>query len=539
MRRLERSRARARAVCTMVPLLGLLAVIGVPGQAPAQDGTGGEALPSFDVWEYRVTGNTLLERTVIERTVYEHLGPGRTIEDVEAASRALEVQYKEAGYPTVLVNIPEQDVSEGVVHLEVIQGKVERLRVANSRYFSLGRIRKGIPALAEGKVPHFPKVQEQIADLNRVSRDRRITPVFRPGRRTGGVEAELRVEDRLPLHGSLVVDDRNTQNTSRTRASAGVRYTNLWQRHHTASVEFQVAPEDPEDSRVLSGTYLIPLPSEDLLVFYGVKSESDVATAGDITVIGDGTILGTRYIKPLPGVRGFFQTLTLGLDYKDFDEDVSLQDGGTLETPIDYLNFVAEYRGGVRAEHSNFSFNAGVNFGVRGLENSTQEFDDKRFQGAPNYFYFSLGAQYLRDFGAHGQVFAAADSQFSPSPLVSNEQFAAGGVDSVRGYFESQLLGDDGLNLSFELRSRSFAGAVSDELRDLRFHAFLDAAAIRLREPLPGQEGGQEIASAGLGMRVSGPFGLTTAVDWAVPLLESGTVGEGESRFHFSIEYEM
>ena len=521
---------RAAAVALAV----LLAAGRVGAQAVVE-----ENLPTFDIWEYAITGNTLVDRREIERTVYPYLGPDKTISDVETAARELEILYKESGYPTVIVNIPEQNVSEGIVTLDVVQGEVDRLRIVNSRYYSLGKIREAVPSLAEGKVPYFPQVQEELADLNRVSADRRVRPVFKAGRTTGAVAAELQVEDRLPLHGSVRIDDRDTQNTTRLRTTVGARYTNLWQRNHSISMNYQVAPERTADSKVLSGTYLIPLPNRDLLVFYGVNSDSDVATAGDINVIGNGIIVGARYIKPLPVGEDYFHSLTFGIDYKDFDEDVSLDPEETLQTPIEYMHFSAEYRGGLTKERSRFNFKTGVNFGVRDLFNSEFEFEDKRFLAKPNYFYLRAGADYLYDFGKYGQVFVSAEGQVSPSPLINNEQFTIGGVATVRGYFESQLLGDDGLIGRAELRSPSFAGAVYEELRELRLFAFADGGLVHVRERLPGQQRGQEIASAGFGALIRGPLGLNGSVAWAFPLQESGVVDVGESRLHFFFEYEM
>ena len=517
----------------------MLASASPPPARAQQGGAAAQGAPAFHVWEIRVEGNTLLERVEVERTVYPHLGPDRTIEDVERAQRALERLYRDSGYPTVLVNIPEQDASDGVVTLEVVQGRVDRLRISGSRYFSLGRIRAGVPALAEGKVPYFPQVQEELGRLNRASSDRRITPIFRPGRTPGAVEVELKVKDRLPLHASLEINDRASRDTSRLRASASLRYANLWQRHHSLALQAQVAPRDTDDSRVLSGTYVMPLDGGDLLALYGVRSESDVATAGDIAVIGNGTILGARYVIPLAPGDDYFHSLVLGVDHKDFDESVELLGGDTLNTPIDYRSFMTKYQGTVLAEGAEGAFNVGASFGVRGLGNTEAEFENKRFKARPNYFHLNAGAEYTRDLASGHQAFVAADLQLAGGPLVSNEQFSLGGLDSVRGYYESQLLGDDGLDVTLELRSPSLASLFSAYLRGLRFFAFADGGIVRTHEPLPGQERHQELFGTGLGLRLSGPGGLSAEFNWAWPLEPVDDIDRWDGRGHFRIEYEM
>lgn len=519
-------------------LLVLACLMAAPaGGQPA--GGGPAAQPTFHVWEYRVKGNTLLERAQVERTVYRHLGPDRTIADVEAARRDLELLYKNEGYPTVLVNLPEQDVSDGVVALEVVPGKVDRLRISNSRYFSLGRIRAGVPGLEEGEVPYFPQVQKELAALNRASGDRRIIPIFRPGRTPGAVEVELRVKDELPLHATFELNDRDTQSTSRLRASANFRYTNLWQRHHSLSLQAQVAPQDTDDSRVLSGTYVMPLKSGHLLALFGVRTDSDVAVAGDTTVIGDSTFLGGRYIIPFAPGDDYFHSLTLGAEYRDVETAIDVDGGGGVQAPIDYIKFNTAYRATKLIDRGEASFNVGADFGVRGLGNATGEFDRARFDARPNYIFLSLGADYLREVLGGRQFAFSASGQVASGPLENNETFSIGGQNSVRGYFQAQLQGDDGFQTSLELRSRSYASFFSDQLRSLRFLAFADSGYVRTRSPLPGQQRHQELHSTGLGMRLLGPRGLSVEFDWAWPLEDTEQVDDGDSRGHFRIEYEL
>src|ERR1700742_1844619 len=66
----------------------------------------------FDIAEFRVLGNSVLPVKSMERAVYPFAGPHKSIQDVQAARGALESAYHEAGYATVFVDIPEQDVSE-------------------------------------------------------------------------------------------------------------------------------------------------------------------------------------------------------------------------------------------------------------------------------------------------------------------------------------------------------------------------------------------------------------------------------------------
>src|SRR5262252_350201 len=169
------------AVCCM-----LAAARAGLAQQPAEE-------PTFDILEYRVEGNSVLPKLAIERAVYPHLGEKKRIGDVEKARVALEKAYRDAGYATVVVNVPQQKVDKGVVVLQVIEGRIERVRITGSRYYSQGSILERLGAAEPSEVPNLPEVSKQIDRLN--TPDRRVTPLLRPGTAPGTTELELKVSD--------------------------------------------------------------------------------------------------------------------------------------------------------------------------------------------------------------------------------------------------------------------------------------------------------------------------------------------------------
>lgn len=497
----------------------------------------------FDLLELRVEGNTVLPAVNIETAVYPHLGEQKTIKDVEAARAALEKLYHDNGYLTVLVDIPEQQVDGGTVRLRVNEGQVERLRVTDARYFTPSGIKAGVPALAEGGVPHFPAVQQQLGRVG-AKPDLQVTPVLRPGRTPGKVEVDLKVKDQLPLHGSVELNDRYSANTSRTRLNANVRYDNLWQRSHSLALGVQAAPEKIDESRVFSATYVMPAARGDYLALYAVKSESNVAAVGDINVIGNGAILGLRYISPLRPRPGLFHTLTAGLDYKDFKETVKL--GADQEnTPISYLPFMLSYEATLQGESSRTVLGAGLNFSLRGLADDAMnclgqqlnEFACKRFRAEANYAALRLDAKHTHTLPADWSLFGRVSAQRASGPLISNEQFAAGGVDTVRGYTESAAMGDDGWIAGLELRTPPLAKRLSDRLDELTLYGFAEGARLSLQHPLPGQASRFDLLSAGVGLRFRGWGGVNGALDWAYPFEQAGSVRQGDWRMHFRLGY--
>ena len=488
----------------------------------------------FDVREYRVQDNTLLQKRDIERTLYPLLGINKTAQDVEAARQALSHAYSKAGYGTVLVVIPPQDVANGIVYLQVIEGRVEHTYVTGAQYFSPSRIRDKLPALAENNVLYLPSLQTQLAAINGVSQDRVVTPVLRPGRTPGTVDVELKVRDHLPLHGSLALNNRYTLNTTHQRLEASLSYDNLWQREHSLSLQYQTSPENTSEVQVSAATYVWrPGDGNSVMALYGVHSDSDVATVGAMSVIGKGDIVGLRFIQP---VSDGGQRITLGADYKDFKDSI-LQGADSFVTPINYLQFSAQYSGRWQAE-SITDASVSANWGLRGIVNDQGKFAAKRYNAEANYFYVKAELEHQRSLWKAARLRADIKGQWSESPLISNEQFGAGGVESVRGYVESERLGDTAVQINLELHTASWITSGKRGVQDLHGMLFVDAAQLNVKDALPRQESHYDISGAGLGVHAQA-WGGEMLMDVAWPFASAVDTRSGDPRVHFSVGYRF
>lgn len=497
-----------------------------------------ETATSFDIFEFDIAGNSVLPRSIVETVVYPHLGPQRSLRDVDAARASLEQAYHKRGYLTVSVTIPEQQVTQGVVRLQVVEGSVESLKVSGNKYHSRSVIREEVPALAVGEIPHFPSLQSQLGALSRTP-DRKVTPLLRPGRVPGKLEVELAVEDELPLHGSVELNNRRSPDTSPWRIEAGVRYDNLFQRSHSASVNYVVSPENRNEVEVLVGSYTLPVGGGHSLALYGLLSDSNIASAADTTVIGKGTTFGARYIVPLPGLPEtptFFHTLALGFDRKNFRETQNLLGADQKVSPLRYTSFTTQYTGGRSTDFGDFL--AGMSL-VTGLRRGSQrdvncqgvvvdQFACRRFGAQSNFMYLRGELSYTRRL-LGWELFGRGDFQAAGQPLVSNEQFLAGGQDSVRGYLEGEAAGDRGWRLRAEVRTPALAEAFATTLRAV---VFLEGAELTLEDPLPGQRSRATLAGSGLGLRLKAPRGLSSSLEWAVALRDGPRTSSGDHRVH-------
>ena len=526
--------------------------VGSPPDAPSAIG------PTFDVLEYQVEGNTVLGVEAIETALTPFLGSGRQMDGpdgVEAARSALEKAYQNAGYLTAFVDVPEQRIDAGVVLLHVTEGKVGRLSVTGSRYFSQGYIRSKVPELVEGNVPNFNEVQRQLALLNRTD-DRRVQPVLRAGMEPGTVDADLKVEDHVPLSGTAEVNDRHAPNTTPLRASLNVRYDNLWQRDHSVSFTAVTSPQAFSESRVLSLNYTIPDDDQSAWTGYVVNSNSSVAAIGDVNVLGRGTTVGLRYLRPLTSSAGGTQSLTLGVDYKDIRQTTGIG-VAVVSTPLRYLPFLASYSGAAElTPHSQTSLYLQLVTAARAIfrrdtvdcpGGSADQFACNRQGGDGSFATVRADLRHEEPFGSFGSAHLRLGGQVASGPLPSAEQFAIGGADTVRGYLEAEAVGDHALLGSVEWHGPDLAARVSNWAGDESGRmfsrtytlAFLDVARAYTSDPATGQPPHVSLAGAGIGLRSTWHRSLTTEMDLAWPFKSSTATPSGSPRVHVRLAVDL
>ncbi|MCF7750270.1 hypothetical protein KQ945_05900 [Bacillus subtilis subsp. subtilis] len=484
--------------------------------------------------EYVVRGNTVLDARDIERAVSPYLGPDRTLQDVEAARLALQAVYQGKGYQSVYVDLPEQQVSGGVVILQVSETRVGQLNVVGARHNNPERLRERVPALQAGSVPDFTQAQAQLTELNRGGK-RQVVPLVKPGA-DGSMDVELKVDDKSPWRFSASVNNDHSVDTEPLRSILSIGHDNLWQRDHTASLTFFAAPQDLDQANVLSASYGLPLAGPDwMLEFSGYRSDSNVVSSGQTNVTGKGHALGVKLNHSLPMTGAWWHQLSAGIDFKDLDESVAMVGQASDFAPLKYAPLTLAYSGFRQGDKHQLSIALQAVFGARsllGYGSTDDQFDWKRAYADSSFFAVKLDLSdtYTLDSGA--QWFARVSAQLTDQPLVSGEQFAAGGMYSTRGYRSAEGIGDYGALATLEWRTRPFG---LWGLQDWRVYAFLDGAWLGLRRPLPEQADSSVMSAIGLGssLRISDHFNLR--LDYGHTLSDGPTTTKGAHRLHLSV----
>ena len=497
----------------------------------------------------------MLEPRDIEAVLYPLLGPDKQFADVDTARSALEKAYHDRGFGTVFVDIPPQEIKDGIVRLHVTEARLHERKIEGARYFSEREIAAALPAAQVGTVPSLTALQQQLAAVNSQTPDRTVVPVLKAGPVPGTLDLDLKVSDNLPLHGSLELNDYYSTNTDPLRATASLSYANLFAAFDSIGLQYQWSPQSPNQVGVIDATYgSRPFWGGYRLSGYFIDSDSNLAIAevggaGSTGLIGKGQIAGVRFSFPSMLTSEVSQAVSLGLDYKHFRNLISQtgaadSPGGTggaatTVTPISYTNLALTYSGALRLPHFEGELTIAPNFGLRTGGSGAAAFENDRFLARPNYANLRWDGSLTYKAPAGFRLTVRLAGQATRDPLISNENYSIAGSDGVRGYLEAEELGDSAIKGTLQLQSPTFSWPVA---RLFNAFVFFDAGRTHVydalkdaNDPSKDQPEHAELESWGIGLNLL-PFQPVTGVLlWADPLKNGSYTLAHQGRFLFSV----
>jgi hemolysin activation/secretion protein len=129
-----------------------------------------------------------------------------------------------------------------------------------------------------------------------------------------------------------------------------------------------------------------------------------------------------------------------------------------------------------------------------------------------------------------------ADGQWASEPLISNEQFGAGGINSVRGYKEGEVFGDTGWHVSLEQQTPPVVvGMVYGKTPlTIRGSIYTDYARTYLLDP-QGRPKTTPLWGAGFGGIASVGSHWEARFLFSLPLLRTGDTEVYDPFFNFAL----
>lgn len=509
--------------------------------------------PSFFVRTIEVQGNTLLPESKLVGLVAHLAGGERTLNDLVQGASAVQQAYREAGYGGVVVLVPKQKLENGDAIILVVEGKIENVFISGNKQYDEINILRSLPHLRKGETPIIRDIDRDIQMTNE-NPAKKLRVALVAGATPGRIDADVKMTEEKPMRLLFGVDSAGTPGTGNFRTNVGVQHANLWNRNHIGIFQFQTSPTEPNRAQIYSVGYRVPFYNQFAAIdtFYAhsnVESVTSTAPVGPFGFTGKGDIAGFRAHRFLTRLGEYDHRMTFGWDWRRFNNNCSFGSigsavCGTIASDVTIIPLSLGYVG--QKEGPKFSW--GINTNISGNVGGSSEagFNAVRPDADKYYavwrFYGFGNVNLSAGFGLAARVAV----QYSPYALVPGEQLgmggggsAMGGIISVRGYREREVVTDVGTVINLEGLGPDFAKFVNSESLSLKPLVFFDFGWGGNNHQMPCNANGSSCALAGVGGGIRFAIGkrFTGRLDFGHALIDGNQKAAGTTRGHLAINF--
>lgn len=374
------------------------------------------------------------------------------------------------------------------------------------------------------------------------------------------VDMDYLVTEKSPWHGSLQVDNTATEETNDWRTRLTIQHLNFTRHFDIFTADIATAFDGSFSSGSVSYSYPCPaVPRASLTVFAGASNLNIDRVVPGVDADGEGWFSGLQLRKPLCTTNTHNLDLILDLTHRntehqwiDANNNNAVYERDIAVTPftvgLSYASTADDRFKGRNFANINLSMN---------YKNWLGSDDDVNSAGASQvaddieYYVSRLQIARLQRIpvqDGNWLMFVRADGQWANNPLIPSEQKAVGGMNSVRGYHEREMLGDDGVTASIELRTPLAIDGLSFKFNEqnkqteqtLQGVIFSDYGYIRRDARLQQGKQSEDMLSVGVGVRVSVFEHFQLRFDWGFPLAgtaETDTHSNGRGHFVAQVQF--
>ena len=449
--------------------------------------------------------------------------------------------YVSNHHPLVIVEIPSQDVTSGVLEIQILESHLGKVEVEGARWSSEKRLKEYVKLRPNQEIDEN-RLLKNVSFMNR-NPFRRVDVVYAPGEQEGTTDVILSVKDRRPVRVYAGTENTGVEPTGRGRWYTGFNWGNAFGLDHNLSYQFTSA-FNVHRFHAHTAEYLALLSWGHVFNVYGGYSKVHPKVHYPFKM-NDGWSIQTsaRYTIPLKIYRYLEHEVSFGGDFKRTNNTFEFSDDfPTFGNNVNLTQVVLSYSGNYEKNTYRLDFNGDAYWSPgKWLADQTNAAYESLRPGAKNHwFYFRGSFVYLQRLPKSFSLSLMARGQVSSEPLLPSEQFGLGGYDTVRGYDQREVNKDDAVFLSGEARSPalSILRKINPKwkLADaLQFLVFLDYGWGIDIDALPGGKKSSYLLGIGPGLRYTIEPYFTLRFDWGIKLHKEAEYDGGNTMIHFNI----
>lgn len=419
---------------------------------PAPTVSGLPAGPKVFVKVIRIVGSTIFKEADLLKLLREYTGKELSYAELEAAGARIAAHYSEQGY-IVKVFFPPQDITNGVVLIYLIEGKLGAVKVdpSSRARFSSGAARQFITnAQPVGQRLVISKLERGVMLLNDIP-GISASSSLEPGEKPGTADLVLKVNDTPRVTGTVDLDNFGDRTTGEYRLGGGLNINNPF----GIGDQVNMRALSSIDNNYLQLGYSLPLGVSGTRLFTSF-SHLHYELGGDFSALdgsGDSLTLGVGLLYPFIRGRGHNLYGGIAYDYRHLNDDAFGITIGNRDIHVGNFSLNGDrldtLMGGGLSSY-------GIRLTVGYLDRSGASNDlaadraSARSNGA--FTKAQINVSRLQRLRERTSLFISLSGQFAAKNLDTSEKFILGGVNGVRSYPINEANGDHGILITTEIR---------------------------------------------------------------------------------------
>ena len=520
------------------PLPSLEEILPELEETPSQDAPSViEGVPNrVFVKKFEVVGSTVFTPEELAEVLEPYTMRPISFTELLAAQQEIDRLYVENGYITSGTFIPPQELQDGVVIIEVLEGSVEAIKIDGLDRLNPSYVRSRLQVATKAPLNRNKLLNTlQLLQLDPLIEN--LAAELTAGTKPGSSILELDLREADPFDLILSLDNYRAPSVGTDRRQVQLTHRNLL----GFGDRFEIAYLNTDGSDSLNNlNYNIPLnPYNGTLDFRFSYTDSEIIESpfDRFNIESENTQYELTYRQPL--LQKPTEDFALGISFTRSDSALTL-DGDPAQisrgadadgkTNISALRFFQEYTN--RDAKQVFALRSQFSLGVNLFDATINSGDEPDSE----FFTWRLQAQYLRLLSPDITLLLRSDLQIADDALVPVEQLSVGGALSVRGYRQDILLGDNGLFNSAEIRATILR--IPKWGTSLQLTPFVDFGTVWNTDNVTLDE--NTLVSVGVGLRLQVRDDFIARLDWGIPLVDLEDTGDTlqEEGIYFLLEFK-
>ena len=485
----------------------------VPMPQFTQSGGRADTKPMFVLRRVSVSGDTAISHDRLVTAYQPYVGKKVSEADLIAMAGAVSDIYRAAGFHLSRAVVPPQDVKDGQLRLQVIEGSITDVALKGDGAEQFG-IRPMLDAVVAERPALLATLERKLLLINgRPGVHIEDTALEEIGTASGRFRLVVYLKT-WHLFTSVGVDNLGSSSVGPWQSYATAAFNSYLAPGDSLALNLSTTPGDPRQLAFARLSYEVPVGTDGARI--GASGFYSEVWPGDIRRLFNDNTKTESFefhgsVVPLQSQRSSL-TLTAAMVFTNVTENDVF--GPIYSDHIRTLSLTSDYRlqdGFGGNNYLTLNYRQGLD--ILGASHRDDDFlsrDDASGKFSALNFWFTR-YQTLSD--AWSLKFASA-GQWASGPLFTSQQFYLGGVAFGRGYGSAEISGDHGIAGSLELR---FDQKLNWRyLNGYQLYSFVDSGAAWNDGYTIGE--GLSLTSAGAGIRFFLVDGLQADIGVAAPL---------------------